>query len=484
MVDKKCKLTQGKIFGGSSKLNNMIHVRGNISHYVKWFHGKYNEDYFKQHLEYIEKNIFHLNNIQYQSELVDAILDAANELGYKEFGQNFRANFQKTKVTQKDGKRWTTSDKDINKYVVTNALVENVLITDSIGYGVSVHISDKIHKIFARKGVILSAGTLNTPKILQLSGIGPAELLKALKIPVIQDLPVGHNLQDHIGSGLDLILFNRTLSINAANMLNPLNLFYYLQGKGAWTTPGCEVIGFYSTKNSTNPDVQVMILPVGIASDRGSHLRKSLSITDEIWHKYFTKSFDKHTSSVFTTILHPKSKGTVYIKSKNPIIPPLVNTRYLSEKEDVDILIAGIKIAVKLIKSDSLRNIGAQINTNPFPGCSQYKFFSDRYLQCYIRHLTLTSYHYVGTCSMGLPESKNSVVDTSFKVLNVKNLYVVDGSVLPTLPSGNINAAIAMMANIFFETNIKRLPRNIHSSFQCHKYNKLHDYLFKVCSLD
>ncbi|KPJ02587.1 Glucose dehydrogenase [acceptor] [Papilio xuthus] len=456
MVEKKCKLTQGKIVGGSSKLNNMIHVRGNIPHYVKWFHGKYNEEYFKQHFEYIEKNIFHLNEVQYQSELADAVIDAANELGYKEFDQNFRTNFQKSKVTQKDGKRWTISD-NINRHVVTNALVKKVLIVDDVAYGVSVRISDKIHKLIARKGVILSAGTLNTPKILQLSGIGPAELLKSLNIPLIQDLPVGHNLQDHIGTGIDLILFNKTLSINAANMLNPLNLYYYLQGKGPWTTPGCEVIGFYSTKNTTSPDVQFMILPVGIASDRGSHLRKSLSIKDEIWHNYFTKSFDKHTSSFFTTILHPKSKGTVYIKSKNPIIPPLVDTRYLSEKEDIDALIAGIKLAVKLIKTDSLRNIGAHLNTNPFPGCR--------------------------TCSMGLPESKDAVVDTSFKVLNVKNLYVVDGSVLPTLPSGNINAAIAMMANIFFETTVKHLPRNKHGTNQCYKYSELYEYLFKVCNI-
>lgn len=459
----------------------MIHVRGNISHYVKWFHGKYNEDFFKKHLEYIENNIFHLNEIQYQSELADAVLNAVKELELKENYQYFSKTFQKSKVTQKDGKRWSSSDNVDNRHIVTNALVEKIILVNGVASGVNVHISEKKYKIYARKGVILSAGTLNSPKILQLSGIGPAELLKSLEIPIIQDLPVGLNLQDHIGSGLDLIKFNRTLSINAANMLNPLNLYYYLQGKGPWTTPGCEVIGFYSTNNLKSPDIQVMILPIGIISDRGSHLRKSLSITDEIWQEYFTKSFNKHTSTFFTTILHPKSKGTVYIKSKNPAISPVINPRYLSEKEDIDVLIAGIKSIVKLIKTDSIRNLGAQLNTDHFPGCEQYQFFTDNYLQCYVKHLTLTSYHPVGTCSMGLPESKNTVVDTSFKVLNVKNLYVVDGSVLPTLPSGNINAAIAMMANIFFEINIK--SRNIDSSLQCHKYSEINNYIFRVCSV-
>ncbi|XP_068631930.1 glucose dehydrogenase [FAD, quinone]-like [Battus philenor] len=482
MVDRKCKLAQGKIVGGSSKLNNMIHLKGNTSQYSEWFHGKYGIEFFEKHLNYIEEEIFYVNELKYESELADAVLDAAKALGYEIIGNDFKIGFLKNIITQKNGKRWTTSDKlDVNKHVITNALVEKVLVNDGQTYGVNVYISNSRYTVFARKGVILAAGTLNTPKILQLSGIGPSKLLESLDIPLIQDLPVGLNLQDHIGTGLDLILLNKSLSISTENVLNPFNLFHYIQGEGPWTYPGSEVSGFISTKNLTSPDIQIMILPVGIASDKGSLLRKRLGITDEAWNGYFTKIFDKHASTFCTIILHPKSRGSVYIKSRDAKIPPLINAGYLSEKEDVDTLISGLKLAIKLLKTDSLKSIKAYLNTNHFPGCGDHKFFSDKYLECYIRSLTLSSYHPVGTCSMGLPELKNTVVDTSFRVLNVKNLYVADGSVLPTLPGVNINAAIAMMANIFFETNIKNLPTKNKVKY-CDKYDKINQYLFKICN--
>ncbi|CAH2038019.1 unnamed protein product, partial [Iphiclides podalirius] len=482
MVDRKCRLTQGKIVGGSSKLNNMIHVRGNVSHYADWFHGKYTREYFQRQLDYVEDNIFNLDHVQYQSELTDAVLDAAKELGYESLDGVSEKGFRRSRVTQKDGKRWTTSDNlDVNRHVISDSLVEKVLIIDRRAYGVSALISGERREIFARKSVILTAGALNTPKILQLSGVGPAELLNSLQIPMVQNLPVGLNLQDHVGTGLDLILLNKTLSMNVANMLNPFNLLYYLQGKGPWTNPGCEVLGFLSTKNSTTPDVEVMVLPVGISSDRGTFLRKRLGIRDEVWNGYFTKTFEKHTSTFFTVVLHPKSTGTVLIRSTDPKIPPLIDPKYLREKEDVDTLTAGLRLAMRFLETGSLKSIKAHLNVAPFPGCSHHEFFSDSYLECYVRHLTLTSYHPVGTCSMGLPESRKSVVDTSFRVLNVQNLYVADGSVMPTLPSGNINAAIAMMANIFYETNIKNASLKIDKA-HCNRYDQMYQYLFKICS--
>lgn len=463
----------------------MIHVRGNVSHYAEWFHAKYADEYFIRHLDYIEDNVLHLDHVRYQSELTDAVLDAAKELGYDRLGDSFSKGFGRSRVTQRDGKRWTTSDKlDATKHVITEALVEKVLIVDRKAYGVNALISGEQREIFASKGVILTAGTLNTPKILQLSGIGPVGLLKTLDIPIVKDLPVGDNLQDHIGSGLDLILLNKSLSISVANILNPFNLLSYLQGNGPWTNPGCEVLGFLSTTNSTAPDVQVMVLPVGISSDRGSFLRRRLGITDEVWQKYFTRTFSKHTSTFFTLILHPRSSGTVYIKSRDPKIPPLVDPKYLSKKEDVDTLIEGLKSALRFLKTDSLNSVGAYLNTNPFPGCSHHEFFSDRYLECYVRHLTLSSYHPVGTCAMGLPGSKKSVVDTSFRVIGVQTLYVADASVMPTLPSGNINAAIAMMANIFYEINIKDVSLEIDKAAQCGLYDGVHQYLSQMCFIE
>ncbi|XP_021194107.3 glucose dehydrogenase [FAD, quinone] [Helicoverpa armigera] len=479
MKDRKCKLAQGKILGGSSKLNNMIHIRGNISHYVNWFHGKHTMEYIEKQFEFIEQNILHLNDVQYQSDLADAVLGAAKELNYPTLDIDFKSGFRKNIVSQNNGKRWCTSDNlDVNKHVVTNAFVEKVIFKGNTAVGIKILLAGRQSSIYARKGVILSAGAINTPKILQLSGIGPQKLLKTIGIPAVKNLPVGENLQDHIGTGLDFVLFNKSVSISAMDMINPLYVLnYFINGKGPWTTPGCEVIGFLSTKNQSDPDLQFMVLPVGLSSDRGSLLRNNVNIRDEVWDKYFSKSFDSYVGTILPLILHPKSRGHVYINSTDPEAPPLVDPKYLSHESDRETLINGLKLVIQFVNTKSIQNIGGYINQNHFPGCEHFEIFTDSYFDCYIKHLTLTSYHPVGTCSMGLPDSNKSVVDTSFKVLGVEKLYVADASVLPTLPSGNINAAIAMMASVFFDTSIKV---KIHIPF-CYTNDLFKEYLFNVC---
>ncbi|XP_050670886.1 alcohol dehydrogenase [acceptor]-like isoform X1 [Leptidea sinapis] len=478
MEGNKCKQPQGKILGGSAKLNNMIHVRGNISHYVEWFHRKYPESFIKEQFEYIEKNILKLNNIRFTTELSNGMLEAARELGYNELDMDFKSGFRKPLLYQDDGKRWTISDL-IYKHVLTNTFVEKLLIKENKCIGVKLLGG---FKIFANNGVILSAGTLSSPKILQLSGIGPAKLLKRFNITLVKDLPVGKNLQDHIGTGLDLVQFNRSLSINSFNFFNPYNIFnYFFHGQGPFTTPGCEAIGFLSTKNTTVPDIQFMVLPVGISTDRGSHIRKSLNLRDKTWFNYFANFFENHTSSIFTTILSPKSRGEVYIQSSNAVVPPIIDPKYLSDREDVSTLIDGVKLLRNFVLTESMKSIGAFMNTNYFPGCEEFEYFSNSYLECYIRHLTLTSYHPIGTCSMGLPDENSSVVDLQFKVLGIDNLFVVDGSVLPTLPSGNINAAIAMMSNIFFIQKFK--PNNgrpkSFCTYRCKYF--ISEFILKIC---
>lgn len=477
LIFQKCRLTQGKILGGSAKLNNMIHIRGNTSHYVDWFNGKYTKDYIDKQFNYIEDNIYPLHNLQYHSKLSDVVLDAGKELGYMELNSQNNLGFTVPILTQNYGKRWSTSDKiDTTKHVLTNVLVEKLVIHDNRCVGVEISYP-KHAKLFAKKGVIVSAGTFNSAKLLQLSGIGPAELLKSFNISVVKELPVGKNLQDHIGTGLDLVLFDTPQSIGMFDIINFYNVYqYFVNGKGPLTTPGCEVLGFASTKNETTPNIQIMVLPVGLSSDRGSKLRRTLGITDFVWDNYFSKLFSKHTATFLSLILHPKSKGIVRIQSEDPNVPPVIDPKYLSHTEDVKTLVDSVKIIMKLVETDAMKAAGAHLNAIHFPGCDNHVIFSDSYLECYVKHLTLTSYHPVGTCSMGV----HSVVDTSFKVFDIVNLYVVDGSVLPTLPSGNINAAIAVMANIFFENTIKEkyFKQNV-KTFYCN--NLVDDLFFKVC---
>lgn len=461
----------------------MVHFRGNLSHYVDWFGGKHTEEYIRQQFQFLESEILHIDDIKYESHLSNAIMNAAKELGYKEINIEAELGFMKSKVSQKNGKRWSTSDNLKSKDIVTNILVERILLNENKAIGVEFIKSDVRRKLFAIKGVILSAGTYNSAKILQLSGIGPKELLKSLNIPVLRDLPVGKNLQDHVTAGLDLLMFNKSLALHGSDIVNPINSYnYFLHGEGPLTTPGCEVIGFVSTKNEQTADLQFMVLPAGISSDRGSRLRKSLGIKDEIWLEYFVKTFDKYTASILPIVLHPKSRGTVFIKSKDAKEPPLIDPKYLSNEDDRQVLMNGLKLVKIFTETNAMKNIEGYINPIPVPSCKDYATFSDSYWKCYIKHFASTSYHPVGTCSMGLLESESAVVNTAFKVFGTRNLYVVDASVLPTLPSGNINAAVAMMASIFFDTNIEK-DETRHCRI-CFKSDLINEYLFNVCFID
>lgn len=462
----------------------MIHFRGNLSHYVDWFNGKHTEEYIRQQFEFVESEIVHIDDTKYESHLSDAVMNAAKELGYKEINMESELGFMKSKVSQKNGKRWSTSDNLNSKDILTNILVERVVFTGNKAIGVELIKSDIRKKLYARKGVILSAGTYNSAKILQLSGIGPKKLLKSLNIPIIKDLPVGENFQDHVTTGFDLLMFNKSLGLDGSDIVNPMNSYnYFLYGEGPLTTPGCEVIGFTSTKNENTPDLQFMVLPTGISSDRGSRLRKSLGITDEIWFEYFVKTFGKYTASFLPIVLQPKSKGTVFIKSKDVKEPPLIDPKYLSNKDDRQVLINGLKLVKAFTETNAIKNLEGYINPIALPSCKNYVMFSDSYWECYIKHFAATSYHPVGTCSMGLPESANTVVNTSFEVLGTKNLFVVDASVMPSLPSGNINAAVAMMASVFCDT-IKKSVTEVNKDETCFKKDLIYEYLFNVCFFD
>ncbi|XP_004921999.1 glucose dehydrogenase [FAD, quinone] isoform X1 [Bombyx mori] len=482
MVDHKCRLPQGKIVGGSSKLNNMVHVRGNISHYADWFHRKYSNDYIKKQFEFVEKHFLHLDDLQYESKLVDSVLSAATEFGYKILESEFDLGFTKSLLSQRNGKRWSTSDNlDMSK-VFSNFLVEEILFIGNTAVGVKCSLSNQKIQMYAKKGVILSAGTLNTPKILQLSGIGPAHILKSLGIPIVKDLPVGKNLQDHVTTGLDLVLFNKTVSISALDMINPINAIkYFIYGTGSFTSPGCEILGFLSTKKLATPNIQFMVLPVGLSSDRGSLLKNILGIKNNVWNNYFNR-INKYATTILPIVLHPKSKGTVYINSTDPRLPPVIDPKYLSSTVDRRTLIDGLKLIKEFVNTESMKKIGATLNDIKFPGCEDHVLFTDEYFNCYIKHLTLSTYHPIGTCSMGPPTSKNSVVDTSFNVIGVNRLHVVDASVLPTMPSGNINAAVAMMASLFFETNLKSQQRMFTDVLNyCYVYDWFIEYVFRIC---
>ncbi|XP_015599135.1 glucose dehydrogenase [FAD, quinone] isoform X3 [Cephus cinctus] len=217
-----------------------------------------------------------------------------------------------------------------------------------------------------------------------------------------------------------------------------------LAKKGPWTSAGIEVVGTFNEpfhlNNTVLPNLQLMVMPIGVSQDYGIALRKAMGISDKIFQEYFAPLAYKTAVTVAPVLLHPKSTGNIKLRSNDPYDDPIIDPNYLSEQEDVQTLISGLKFVERLISTKAMKTLGASLYKKNFPGCEDEIFNSNEYWECYIRHLTLTSYHPAGTCRMG------SVVDESFRVHGTENLYVVDASVLPKLPSANINAAVVALA--------------------------------------
>ncbi|XP_076759087.1 alcohol dehydrogenase [acceptor] [Xylocopa sonorina] len=477
LKNNQSKWAMGKILGGTSRLNYMLYVRGHPLDY----------NWLPNSVQSVMKHSDRISDLKWGTGLGNVILEGLQELNQDigDINDDLKDGFMKVQLSIKNGKRWST-DKllynclENNLTIITHAHVEKILMESDRAVGVQFFALNKTFKAFAKEGVILSAGAIGTPKILMLSGIGPKEHLEDLKINVINNLPVGRYLMDHVLTGIDLITLNTSIGFSMGNTLNPMSaLNYFLFGKGPWTFTGVEVLGtFHSSlqKNKSNvPDLQIMVMPLGASRDNGVVLKESMGISEKVYNEYFSPNLCKNTITIAPVLLHPKSKGEVKLRSNNPFDSPLIDPKYLTDKDDIAILVDGIKFVKKLIKTNAMRSIGASIYKKHFPGCENETFDSTKYWECYIQHLTLTSYHPAGTCRMG------DVVDQTFKVYGTTNLYVVDASVFPSLPSGNINAAVEMIAesaariikqNINHDRNHKRCykPRNYYDVFN-NEYN-------------
>ncbi|CAL7938259.1 unnamed protein product [Xylocopa violacea] len=472
LKNNQSKWAMGKILGGTSRLNYMLYVRGHPSDY----------DWLSNSFLPVMKHSDHVSDLKWNTGLGNVILEGLQELNQDigNINDDLKNGFMKVQLSIENGKRWST-DKLLHGYlennltIITHAHVEKILMESDRAVGVQFFALNKAFKAFAKEGVILSAGAIGTPKILMLSGIGPKKHLEDLKINVINDLPVGQYLMDHVLTGIDLITLNASIGFSMADTLNPISaLNYFLFGKGPWTFTGVEVLGtFHSSlqKNKSNvPDLQIMVMPLGLSRDNGVVLKESMGISEKVYNEYFAPNLCKNTITIAPILLHPKSKGEVKLHSNNPFDLPSIDPKYLMDKDDIAILVDGIKFVKKLIETNAMKSIGASIYKKHFPGCENETFDSTKYWECYIQHLTLTSYHPAGTCRMG------DVVDQTFKVYGTTNLYVVDASVFPTLPSGNINAAVEMIAesaariikqNVKHDTNHTKCykPRNYYHVF-------------------
>lgn len=301
------------------------------------------------------------------------------------------------------------------------------------------------------KNIILAAGTMGSPKILMHSGIGPRDHLTKLGIDVVEDLPVGENLQDHVTTFIDVLL-NQSIDTSVADIFNPINMIKYLwNGKDTpYSLSGADAMGFIKLNESNIvPDLSFILIPIGITFDYGLHLSKVINLREDIWKGYYEKLMKETSATILPVLLHPKSVGKIQLKSKNFHDPLIIDPNYLSVKDDVDKLISGIRIIQKLLETSPMRQFNVELIPKSFPGCEGHVYDSNDYWECYVRHMTFTMYHPVSTCKCGDFNDSKTVVLKNFQVKNIKNLYVVDGSILPRLPSANPHALISMLAQKF-----------------------------------
>ncbi|KAL0129822.1 hypothetical protein PUN28_001818 [Cardiocondyla obscurior] len=476
MINRQCSWPRGRALGGTSVLNYMIHTRGNRFDYNKWASlgntGWSYADvlpYFKKSERFnvpdIKNSSYHsdsgylcVEHVPYHTELATAFLSAGRELGYDivDYNGKDQIGFSYIQANMNRGTRCSAAKAYLdpinrpNLEIVTGARVTKVLIdANRRAYGVEYVEDNAWKKATCSKEVILSAGTIDSAKLLMLSGIGPREHLEELNIPVIQDSKVGYNMYEHVGFLGLVFTVNQSVSLLQSRLLDPTGVLQYVLRKdGVFTIPGgAESLAFIKTKYAPDdrPDVELLFTSGSIHSDNGKVLKKALRITDELYDAVYKPIEEQDAWSIWPIGQYPKSIGRLTLRSSNPFDPPKMDPNFFSHPADVEIILEGIKHAINISKTRAFQAYGSRLHDLKIPGCRQYEFASDDYWRCAIKHLPSMMNHEVGTVRMGPRTDAYAVVDPQLKVYGINGLRVVDASIMPSMPTGHVNAGIYMI---------------------------------------
>jgi choline dehydrogenase len=420
--NRKIYWPRGKVLGGSSSTNFMVYVRGNRHDYDHW-HELGNKGwsyadvlpYFKKIENYEGKASDYrgrggaINVIDSPtSPVTSAFIKAGEELGWQrndDFNGASQEGFGILQFTIRQGKRSSVADGYLhpaesrpNLTIWTDTLVTRVLFEGTHAVGIAYLKKDGVEKqVRANKEVILSGGAINSPQLLMLSGVGPADQLQALDIPMVADVPgVGSNLQDH----------------------PRLDTYYTTKPSFSQFGKAPEGLAFIKTQQDLpEPDIQLLAAPFFLNLPRVPP------------GKGYT---------VIIALVSPQSRGRLMLRSSDPTVHPALFANYLANQEDLQKLVKGIKLVRGLNHTKALAPF-YEGDAHPGPQTR-----SDKEITEFIRENLDSFYHPVGTCKMGHDEM--AVVDDQLQVRGVEGLRVVDASIMPTVPNGNTNAPTIMIA--------------------------------------
>ena len=448
MNNRKMFCPRGKMLGGCSSHNGMVHVRGNAMDFENWGQlGLSNWNYESVLPYFIKSESIEGLDTEYRNTdgplklsrtengniLSKIYLEAAAEAGYEinnDMNGYKQEGFGLMDTTIFDGKRQSTSVTYLhpikqrqNLTLITNVQVSKIIIENSSAVGVEIKNKNRLEKIFAEKEVLLSAGAINSPQILMLSGVGPEEELKNHGIKIISSLNgVGENLQDHLET---YVQYECTKPVTLYSSFNPINmaligLQWFLFKKGIAAHSNLEIGGFIRTNEMVDyPNMQYHFFP-SLVIDHG---RQNPSC----------HAFQAHVGP-----MRPTSRGFIKLKSSNPNDSPRIQFNYMQTEHDLNEMREGIKIARDIFHQKAFDHYrGKELS----PG---ENINSDDDLNNFIRSKGDTAYHPSCTCKMGNDDM--SVVDQDLKVYGVEKLRVVDASIMPNIVSGNLNATTVMIA--------------------------------------
>ncbi|MBB44538.1 MAG: choline dehydrogenase [Rhodospirillaceae bacterium] len=453
-ANRTIDVPRGKTLGGSSSINGHIYNRGQRLDYDTWAQRGNRGWGYADILPYFKKceqrigigddmfrgrdGSLQVTDLNYKHPLCEAFMDGAEELGIPrnpDYNGALQEGISYVQRTTYRRRRVSTAraflnpvKKKSNLKVVTNAFVTRILLDNKTAHGVEFSKGGrggKLSKVSAKKEVILSGGTINSPQLLQLSGIGEPELLRSLGIKIVHELTgVGENLRDHYAPRFCA----RVKGVETINEQSKgIKLFgeiakYFIGGKSILNLSPSMVYGFWhSDPVAKNNDIQFVFAPASYK------LGKHGLLAD---HPGFTVAAWQH---------RPDSKGWVRLRSADPFEKPIIQPNYLVEESDRAVTIKAMKLARSLMHTKSML---PYFDGEEYPGS---EIESDDELLDAARHWGSTTYHVMGTCRMGPDSDRMAVVDDNLRVKGIANLRVIDASIMPTMLSANLNAGAMMI---------------------------------------
>jgi choline dehydrogenase len=438
----------GRVIGGSSSINGMIYIRGSRCDFDRWAQlGNPGWDYASVLPYFIRSETnsrgksllrgddgpLHVSDVRSPHALTSVFIDAAIELGMP-FNADMNGATQlgvgPLQATQKRGWRHSAARaylwparRRANLSVRTAAVVHRVIMEGTRAIGVEYEHRGNLVRAFARGEVILSAGALASPKLLMLSGIGPADRLSPFDIRVRADLPgVGENLQEHPG-----VLVTRAVNVRTYNVeLDPWNVLkhasnWLFRGRGPGATPIGHAAAFANPgASSEEGEVQITFTPIGYNTTKNGSLLLPVPAV-----------------VLAVSVSHPRARGRVYLKSSGAKDLPVIEYRMFDPREDLETLREGAKLARQLFDSRAFAPYVLE-ELWPGPACKSNSEWEEA-----LRHSAMRFSHPVGTCKMGIDAA--AVVDPQLRVHGIEGLRVADASIMPTIPGANTNASTIMI---------------------------------------